>query len=162
MDLGRCITKLIAVGSRCVHWIQMGQDMFQWQHLVIPVMSLRVPLKLVSFLPKWKTVNFSKHFLLHYSALSNTFNELEPYLESNSCSASLKILSIQWNPKIKPFLEYPTAGSYPNKSNPYIPILFKIHFNFISPSISRSSRLPLSFSFFFQKFVGIYLRLYAC
>lgn len=54
------------------------------------------------------------------------------YLESNSCSASLEIVSIQWNPKVEPFSQEPAQGSYPDESSPHNPIPFKTHFNFFS------------------------------
>lgn len=77
IGLGECIAELMAIWYGCVDGIQMAQTNFHWQHLVFLVMSLGDPLKLVRFLPRWATVRFWK-ILLHYSALNNKFNELEP------------------------------------------------------------------------------------
>jgi hypothetical protein len=40
-------------------------------------------------------------------------------LESDSCSASLEFLSIQWNMKVKPCSQEGPAGSYPDESDPH-------------------------------------------
>ena len=90
------------------------------------------------------TVKYSKW--LH---LSNS-TELSSSQESTSCSASLHILRILWNPNVQfPFHSSPELVSKLSRSiqsmrSSYV---FKINFNITLPSTLRSSRFSLSLSF---------------
>jgi hypothetical protein len=110
----------------------MAQDRFQWQHLVIPLMSLGVPLKVVSVLPGGRLSVSQERYCFITQLEVMSLISWSSYLESNSCSASLEIVSIQWNPKVEPFSQEPAQGSYPDESSPHNPIPFKTHFNFFS------------------------------
>jgi hypothetical protein len=57
-----------------------------------------------------------------------------------------------------PRSQEPSTGSYPepDQSNPYHPILSKIHFNIVHPPTSWSPQWSLSFWIFFLSFLILY------
>jgi hypothetical protein len=75
-------------------------------------------------------------------------NGAEPFLRSRQLCSYLRTYQHFMEPEgLLPYSQKPSIGSYlePYQSNPYHPILSKIHFNIVHPPMSSSSQWSLAF-----------------